>query len=317
MMATLPLKNNLLMKNKIAKFVFAGMFIITALGACKKEYATIQQEDSKEVSKYIQTNNLANMTEYINPEGNTKSGIFYQILQAGTGAVVGNTDLVYLTYTVKSFDGASDYTDENVYRYTGYLGYLDKASTGLPTAFRTAVRDILQKKGGKIRLLIPSNQAYGVGGTNSIFKIAGNQSLDCTITLYDVDTKSAFEDIFVQKYIAASNITGLTKTPSGLYYQIIEPGSGTEVYPYSAISAVYTGKLINGTMFDEAKAATPFKVTLSNVIPGWIEGLQLIKKGGKIRLIIPPALAYGSTPKTGIPPNSILDFNIELVDVTN
>ncbi|MDB5012313.1 MAG: hypothetical protein JWQ25_515, partial [Daejeonella sp.] len=290
MIALTTVKNKILMKNSIAKFVFAGMLIVTVLGACKKEYATIEQEDSEEVSKYIQANNLTGMTEYVNPEGNAKSGIFYQILEPGTGAVVGNTDGVYLTYTVKSFDGASVYTDENLYRYTSYLGYLDKASTGLPTAFRTAVRDILKKKGGKIRLLIPSNQAYGVGGTNSIFKIAGNQSLDCTITLYDVDTKLAFEDIFVQKYITAKSITGLTKTASGLYYQIIAPGAGTDVFPYSTVSTLYTGKLTDGTVFDEAKVGTPFNTTLSDVIPGWIEGLQLIKKGGKIRLIIPPTL---------------------------
>ncbi|MDB5119561.1 MAG: FKBP-type peptidyl-prolyl cis-trans isomerase [Sphingobacteriales bacterium] len=305
------------MKNNIAKCAFAGILLLTVFSACKKEYATIQQEDSAGIANYIQTNNLAGMTEYTTSEGNTKSGIFYQVLEPGTGAVVNNTDIVYLTYTVKSFDGVSVYTEENLYRYISYLGYLDKTTSGLPTAFRTAVRDILKKKGGKIRLLIPSNQAYGVGGTNSIFKIAGNQSLDCTITLYDVDSKQSFEDIFVQKYITASAITGLTKTASGLYYQIIAPGTGTEVFPYSNISAVFTGKLTDGTVFDEALTATPFSAILSDVIPSWTEGLQLIKKGGKIRLIVPPTLGYGSTAKTGIPPNSILDFNIELLDVTN
>lgn len=305
------------MKNNIAKSFFAGVLILVVLAGCKKEYATIQQEDSEQITNYIKVNNLSGMTEYVAAEGNTKTGIYYKIEEAGTGAIVNNTDITYLTYTLKSFDGASVYTDENVNRYSGYLGYLDKATTGLPTAFRTAIKDILKTKGGKIRILIPSNQAYGIGGTNSLFKIAGNQPLDCTITLYNVDSKSAFEDIFVQKYIAANSIAGLTKTPSGLYYQIIEPGAGTEVYPYSVISAVYTGKLINGTVFDEAKTATPFKTTLSDVIPGWIEGLQLIKKGGKIKLIIPPTLGYGSTPKTGIPSNSILNFDIELLDVTN
>lgn len=309
--------NNTLMKNNIAKSFFAGVLVLMVLAGCKKEYATIQQEDSEQIANYIKANNLSGLTEYVATEGNTKTGVFYKVEETGTGAVVTNTDIVYLTYTVKSFDGASLYTNESVNRYSGYLGYLEKATTGLPTAFRSAVRDILKTKGGKIRLLIPSNQAYGIGGTNSLFKIAGNQPLDCTVTLYNVDSKPAFEDIFVNKYIAASGVTGLTKTPSGLYYQIIEPGAGTEVHPYSVISAVYAGKLTNGTVFDEAKTATPFKTTLADVIPGWIEGLQLLKKGGKIRLIIPPTLAYGSTPKTGIPANSILDFNIELLDVTN
>jgi len=310
------------MKNNIAKLAFAGLVLLTVFSACEKEYPTIQQEDDKEINKYIQTNSLSGMKEYVNPDG-SKAGFFYQIIEQGTGSVVGNTDLVYITYTAKSFDGLSNFDDESKFRFTDYLGYFGKIKQKLPDAFRTSVRDILKQKGGKIRLLVPSNQAYGMNGSDGnsppFFKVAGNQSLDCSITLYNVDSQASFDDALIKNYIKKNNLTALTRTSSGLYYQIISAGAGSvEVLPSSMVSVAYTGKLTNGTVFDQATTTTPLKTTLSTLIPGWVEGLPKIKKGGSIRLIIPSALGYGSRDEQGLPPaNSILDFNIELIDVTN
>jgi len=325
------------MKIRIAKLAFAGLLLLTVFSACEKEYPTIQQEDGEEIAKYIQTNSLSGMKEYVNPDG-IKSGIFYQITKEGTGSIVGDTSIIFTTFTIKSFDGVANYFEENIYRCFNYLGYIQPKTevpqgAGLPNAFRLVIKDVIRRKGGTVRFLVPSHKAYGTGGTTSplylsngdtrpgmetAFKIAGNQSLDCTVTLYDANNKVNFEDVFVKKYIAASNITGLTRTNSGLYYKIIEPGTGTEVFSYSTISTVYSGKLINGAVFDENTSAKPFKTKLpDSVVEGWTEGLQLIKKGGKIRLIIPPNLGYGSQASGTIPPNAILDFNIELIDVTN
>jgi len=77
----------------------------------------------------------------------------------------------------------------------------------------------------------------------------------------------------------------------------------------------YTGKLLNGTVFDSnAQSGKPFEIQLNQVIPGWTEGLQKINVGGKIRLYIPPSLAYGDSGQQGIPPASALVFDIELLD---
>ena len=101
---------------------------------------------------------------------------------------------------------------------------------------------------------------------------------------------------------------------SGLHYEIIDPGSGTTPdVATSTISVTYTGKLLNGTVFDQK--TTPFTYKLNGFIPGWQYGIPLIKKGGTIKLIIPSSLAYGCTGAGSIPPDSVLYFEITLVDV--
>ncbi|MBE7170379.1 MAG: FKBP-type peptidyl-prolyl cis-trans isomerase [Williamsia sp.] len=116
----------------------------------------------------------------------------------------------------------------------------------------------------------------------------------------------------VQAYVTANNITAV-KHCSGLYYQIQAEGSGAETTPCSTVTINYKGYLTNGAVFDQTTA--PVSFSLIDLIQGWKKGLPLIKKGGKIKLIIPPSLAYGSTPRTGIPANSVLVFDIELLGV--
>jgi len=123
----------------------------------------------------------------------------------------------------------------------------------------------------------------------------------------------ASEDAEMQSY-AVSNGMSVTQHSSGMYYQIINPGSGAVPNYNSILSVKYTGKLMNGTVFD-SRTATPVLLQLGGVITGWQLGLQLIQKGGIIKLIIPSSLAYGCQPNGPIPGNSILYFEIELVDV--
>ncbi|MBU5562641.1 FKBP-type peptidyl-prolyl cis-trans isomerase, partial [Escherichia sp. S69_ASV_4] len=78
----------------------------------------------------------------------------------------------------------------------------------------------------------------------------------------------------------------------------------------------YKGTLIDGKEFDNSYTrGEPLSFRLDGVIPGWTEGLKNIKKGGKIKLVIPPELAYGKAGVPGIPPNSTLVFDVELLDV--
>ncbi len=298
----------------IPKYILTGLLFLSVFSSCKKEYESIETVDQRNVEAYIQANNLSNMQPYINPEG-VKTGVYYEILTPGTSATdLEYADKVFLTYTIKSLDGQYVRTDENVNRYGSFLGYL-KADHGYPDSWATTIKEILKKRGGSIRLIIPSRLAYGRNGSGNI---PGNACLDCTLNLSAAANITDFEDIFVQKYITANNITGLTKTSTGLYYQIIDPGTGTEPISLSStVTAIYSGKLTNGTVFDSNTSANPLAFALSDVIPGWQEGIPLIKKGGKIRLIIPPTLGYGPSGSGAIPGNSTLDFNIELTDVTN
>lgn len=113
---------------------------------------------------------------------------------------------------------------------------------------------------------------------------------------------------------ASANSINPTRHSSGLYYEVVNPGSGTTPTLASTVSVRYTGKLTNGTVFD-TQTGTPVTFPLNGVIPGWQIGIPLIAKGGVIRLIIPSALAYGCTGVGSIPPNSILYFDVTLVDV--
>ncbi len=109
---------------------------------------------------------------------------------------------------------------------------------------------------------------------------------------------------------------GVVTLPSGLCYEIIKPGEGPVPKPTETVKVHYIGALINGTEFDNSvKRGEPVEFPLDQVIPGWTEGLQKISKGGKIKLYVPPQLAYGDDGRPGIPPASTLVFEIELLDI--
>lgn len=121
------------------------------------------------------------------------------------------------------------------------------------------------------------------------------------------------EQAAIAAYAAANGITGTTHI-SGVYYQITNQGSGPTPNANSQISVRYTGKLMDGTIFD-SQTGTPVTFPLGGTIAGFKIGLQLIQKGGVIKMIIPSSLAYGCAGDRSIPGNSILFFEVELVDV--
>jgi len=122
------------------------------------------------------------------------------------------------------------------------------------------------------------------------------------------------EEGTITTYAAANGITSIRHS-SGIYYQIINPGSGVTPTLSSKIFVTYTGKLLNGTIFDQQANSSQTGFFLSQMISGWQIGIPLIQKGGEIKLIIPSSLAYGCTANGPIPANSVLYFDVVLVDV--
>lgn len=114
-------------------------------------------------------------------------------------------------------------------------------------------------------------------------------------------------------YIAAHNLTALS-TSSGLYYVIEKAGSASHPIASSTVTINYSGNLPDGSIFDNTEEGTPAIIRLNTVIKGWQEGIPLFGRGGKGMLLIPSALGYGSTGSYGIPANSVLIFEIELID---
>lgn len=109
---------------------------------------------------------------------------------------------------------------------------------------------------------------------------------------------------------------GVKKTESGLLYLVEKEGTGEVPKDSDTVVVNYKGTLTDGTEFDNSYTrGEPLSFRLDGVIPGWTEGLKHVKKGGKIKLVIPPDLAYGKTGVPGIPANSTLVFDVELLDV--
>lgn len=105
-------------------------------------------------------------------------------------------------------------------------------------------------------------------------------------------------------------------TASGLQYKVVTPGAGKSPKATDVVEVNYEGKLIDGTVFDSSyERGEPIEFPLNQVIPGWTEGLQLMKEGGKYEFYIPSELAYGELGNQGIDPNSTLIFTVELLAV--
>lgn len=119
--------------------------------------------------------------------------------------------------------------------------------------------------------------------------------------------------VFVEK---AAKEKGAIKTASGLIYLAQKEGSGSIPAASDKVKVHYSGALVNGVVFDSSyKRGQPAEFALNGVIKCWTEGMQMMKPGGKARLICPPGIAYGERGPGLIPPNATLVFDVELLEV--
>lgn len=110
---------------------------------------------------------------------------------------------------------------------------------------------------------------------------------------------------------------GVKTLDSGLQYKVITEGSGVQPSATDTVTVDYEGTLIDGTVFDSSyKRGQPISFALNQVIPGWTQGLQLMKEGATWMLYIPANLAYGDRPVGPIPANSTLIFKVHLIKVS-
>ena len=116
-------------------------------------------------------------------------------------------------------------------------------------------------------------------------------------------------------YAPALNVdfTQMTLTPEGVYYRDLEVGTGAPIVAGDSIMARYKLWLPNGTLVEQNQSVTGVKLELNTLIPGWRVGIPGMKEGGTRQLVIRPSLGYGSAPNQGIPPNSVLVFEVTVV----
>ena len=123
-----------------------------------------------------------------------------------------------------------------------------------------------------------------------------------------------------QKYLDENKLKkGVITRPSGLQFRIIQNGYGKRPGPTDTVKVYYTGKLINGVVFDGTSPGLPASYKLnSGLVTGWVEALQLMREGDRWQLVIPPNLGYGvrGAGDGAIPPNQTLIFDIKLLETT-
>lgn len=109
---------------------------------------------------------------------------------------------------------------------------------------------------------------------------------------------------------------GVETTASGLQYRVIEEGSGQSPSADDVVQVHYSGRFVDGSEFDSSyERGEPVQFRLNQVIKGWAEGVQLMKKGSKYELVVPSDLGYGPQGHQGIPGNAVLIFEVELLDI--
>jgi FKBP-type peptidyl-prolyl cis-trans isomerase FkpA len=119
------------------------------------------------------------------------------------------------------------------------------------------------------------------------------------------------QSVKIESYLSSKNITAV-KHCSGMYYTIVNQGTGDSPTACSSVLITDKGTLTDGTVFDST--SSPVTYSLLNLIQGWANGVPLLKRGGEIKLYIPPSLAYGQVANGPIPANSIVIFDINLLD---
>jgi FKBP-type peptidyl-prolyl cis-trans isomerase FkpA len=121
------------------------------------------------------------------------------------------------------------------------------------------------------------------------------------------------DEAILSQYVTDHNLIVYQKV-NGLYVIMDEEGTGENPNPNASVKVAYKGYFTDGSVFDES-ATTGITFGLNQVIQGWTQGIPYFKKGGKGKLLIPSALAYGPDGTQGIPPNSVLIFDIHLIDI--
>lgn len=247
-----------------------------------------------------------------------KSGLKYSEVKVGTGAEAKNGDLVEIHFKGWMIKDSSDlFSDWSVDSTKKADLIADSYAMNQPMKFVLGTDSFIKgseegivgmKAGGQRAIVIPSNLAYGPQGMGPI---PPNTSIRVLVEL--VSTKEA-----VTAKMWDVDSTLFKTTASGLKYAIINEGEGELVAKEKQVTVHYSGFLLDGTKFDssvERDEPFTFVAGVGQVIPGWDEGVQLMKKGSKARFIIPSNLAYGDRDLGKIPPNSVLIFDVELLDI--
>ena len=296
------------MLNRISSYTLVVLGLII-FNSCKKEYESVQSIDDRKIEEYIAGNNISNAVK-------DPSGFYYQVVSQGSGEPFENTDSVLYKVTVKSLLNSTVYytspANSNIGTYVGYSNTL--LGISIP-GIRIAIESL--NAGGTARVILPSYLAFGKNG-NTRIGVPSNELIDVVVTTFPEKSQRLLDDRLIREYLQAKGLTATKDPASGVYYMTVQQGTGTESIDLSTtLKANYTGRYLDGTVF-ETNVDGSFSFALETLQANW-DVLTKYKKGAKVRLFIPSPEAYGSAGSGdgGILPNTVLDFDIEILEVTN
>lgn len=252
-----------------------------------KDYSA---ENEQEIIEYIASHNL--------DATRTSSGLYYVIDEEGTGAEITATSDVSVIYRGTFTDGSVfDHSNEEIISFN-----LQQVILGFAEGMQYF------REGGTGLLLIPAHLAYGSEDTP---RVPAGSVLIFEIEVIDYKIENEAE---IVRYLEINSIANATRSETGLYYAIDEEGVGANPIETSNITVAYKGYLTDGDIFDESTVSgTAFY--LDQVIPGFSEGMQYFKEGGKGKLFIPSHLAYGRYGAGNIPGGAVLIFEVDLISI--
>ncbi len=300
----------------VYKLGILGLLVAIMLTACKKDGTEeLQAQEMRLLEQYLVDNNIT-----VQP---TASGMYYIPIIEGTGISPDKGTYIEIHYVGELIDGTvftSSYeeTAETAGIIDGgflygparlQLGYI--ALEGLNEGIQ------LMKVGGKAKIIMPSDLAMGGYASGSV---PAYSTLIYTVELLEAfDDPEEYEQAKIWAYLKEGAFENIDSTESGMYYIRESAGAGEPFIDGDGVKIFYTGKFLDGRVFDSNVDGEVFSLTLpgSYIIEGWMEGLKLMRNGEKGTFIIPYKLGYGEEGRYDqygrvvIPPFMTLVFEME------
>lgn len=268
-------------------FAFAAL-----LSACNDDVERTKEEDEADLAAYLSDNNISTAPR--------ESGVIYLEKKEGLRFPVVDGEFIIFNYSVKTITGMSISEDVQY--------WIDASAVNIIPGLLEGIS--LMNEGGEATIIVPSELAYGSSGHQNIEE---NMSLIFDIVISEVKGPEE-EKIRLQEFVSDSGIVA-SPTASGLYFLPIDSGNGQEIITGDNLLVKYTGKYLNGTVFDETQGVKFFDYSyrVTSVIRGFEEGIGLMKHGGKASFIIPYQQAYKEQGSAGVFPYSTIIFDVELI----